>query len=174
MKNNTLEKFLNWPEDSDETEAPSDCLFNLQKALDSTLCNAQTYLLAHSFDELEGSEEAMGATVKFALGRLEWLLDEGRQQISGKFSHEEFVILLDCYKGDFLTQKDCQTIATTVRNERSMQPVDTKKLSFARFVDRLRALTKLQRAALADAIEVAWYSGRPVNEALADLGIRLR
>ena len=81
MQNTTLEKFLDWPKTPELPDAPSDCLLSLQEAVERTTHHAQTYLLAHSFAELETSDVAMGATVKLAVARLEYLLDDARQQI---------------------------------------------------------------------------------------------
>lgn len=174
MQINTLEKFLDWPETTDMSEAPSDCLFNLQNALERTMCNAQTYLHTHTFERLERNEEAMGATVKFAVARLEWLLDVARQEISGMFNKEEFNLLLNCYQGEFLSPQECARMASTLCNDLGIELDCYRQSGIADFIDKLRTLTVLQRAALADALEVAWHSGRPVDEALGDMGIELR
>lgn len=174
MQSNSLENFLDWPEAVADVEAPSPCLSSMQEALETTLPHAQTYLQAHTFADLERNEEAMAATVKLAVVRLEWLLDDARQGISGMFSQEEFTLLLNCFQGKFLTPDDCQRLASSVCDDLGIELDSYRESGIAEFVDKLRTLTAPQRAALADALEVAWHSGRPVAEALADLGIELR
>lgn len=174
MQNTTLEKFLDWPETPEFPDAPSDCLLRLQEAVERTTHHAQTYLLAHTFAELETSDVAMGATVKLAVARLEFLLDDARQQISGMFSQDEIDLLLNCYQGEFLTPDDCQRMASTLCEDLGIELERYRESSIADLVDKLRVLTVPQRMALADALEAGWHAGRPVNSVLADMGMELR
>ena len=174
MQNTTLEKFLDWPEAPDLPDAPSNCLFSLQEAVERTTHHAQTYLLAHSFDKLESSDVAMGATVKLAVARLEVLLDDARQQISGMFSEDEIDLLLNCYQGEFLTPDACQRMASALCEDLGIELERYRESSIADLVDKLRTLTVPQRTALADALEAGWHSGQPVKSVLADMGIELR
>lgn len=174
MQNTTLEKFLDWSETPELPDAPSDCLLSLQEAVERTTHYAQTYLLAHSFAELEPSEVAMGATVQLAVARLEFLLDDARQQISGKFSQDDIDLLLNCYQGEFLTPDTCQHMASTLCEDLGIEIERYRESSIADLVDKLRALTVPQCMALADALEAGWHAGLPVNQVLADMGIELR
>lgn len=174
MQNDTLEKFLDWPVPSELSDGPSECLFNLQEAVERATHHAQTYLFAHSFDQLERTEEAMGATVKLAVARLEWLLDDARQQISGMFSQDEILLLLNCYQGEFLTPDECQRMASTLCHGLGIELEHYRESCISDLVDKLRTLTIPQRMALADALEVSWHSGQPVKQTLADMAIELR
>lgn len=173
MQSNTLEKFLDWPAPTVMSAAPSHCLLNLQDALHRTMHDAQTYLHTHTFERLERNEEAMAATAKFAIARLEWLLDDARQQISGMFSEGEFYVLLSCFQGEFLTPHECQRMAASLCDEFGVELDDYHGSGIAGLVDKLRALTVSQRVALADALEVAWHSER-VTEVLPEMGIELQ
>lgn len=174
MQDNALDKFLDFSVSSESTEAPSECLFNLQNALEMTIYNARTYLQTHTFDMAEQGDESMAATVKFAVARLEWLLDEARQEISGLFTKEEFNMLLNCFQGEFLTPDDCQRMASSLCDELGIELDRYRESGLAELIDKLLALTVPQRAALADALEVAWHSGRPFDDAMTDMGIELR
>lgn len=54
-------------------------------------------------DELKLSyDQSVKATALLAAGRLDWLLQSTRPNLSGLFSEHDIATLLDCYQGDIL------------------------------------------------------------------------
>jgi hypothetical protein len=170
MRITTPQEFLDWPKPEKRTWYPKTELMSLREAVERTLPNVETYLDLRNFKRLGTGEEPIAATLKLGIGRLEWLLDEARQEISGLFTMDEFTTMLNFYLGSFLTPLDCYSMAQEVCDCLSVEWEDRGKSVHADFINRLDKLSMLQRAALGDALEVAWNSASPF-EVLEDMYI---
>lgn len=147
---------------------------HLHKAPADSGFHFRPYLETRAFPRMKSSDESAAATVQIAVARLDALLDQGRQQISELFTEDEFIMLLNCHQGQFLTPYECRRMASTLCDELGIE-IDEYHVSPLRdFIDRLRGLTPLQSMALADALEVAWHTGPPAFERLAEMDLRFR
>ncbi|WP_430407339.1 hypothetical protein [Hydrogenophaga sp.] len=174
MRITTPQEFLEWPVPEEMTEYPSMDLKCLRDTVERTLPNIETYLNFHNFKALGPGAEPISATVKLGIARLEWLLDEAREDISELFTQEEFVTMLNCYQGAFLTPWDCHRMEHTVAQFMFIDWEEREESVHADFINRLHGLTTLQRAALADALEVGWQSAGQGFDALVDMNVVFR
>lgn len=136
----------------------------------------QTYLDKHDFESFGNREDAQLAQTQHALARFEWLLDEGREQISGLFSREEFGILANHLLGDFSATRSGYEYAAAVCMELNIDFEEFEKSEHACLVNRLLNLTALQSAALSDALEVGWHSSPSGRffDTIEELGISFK
>ena len=148
--------------------------FCSQQAFDSSKRYADKYLLEHVSGNAGFDNERTGV---IASARLEWILAEGRAEISGKFSEEKIRDLLTCFQGEIFSPEQFDRIASSLCDDRGIELDEYEETPLAPFIDELRALSPVQRIALADALEQTWHRGLPsektVAEFLSELGIEL-
>ncbi|MEK6668654.1 MAG: hypothetical protein AABZ19_07545 [Pseudomonadota bacterium] len=134
-------------------------LFQLKESLRQRSTYWQGYLGAHHFASLGAGEDVKQSQTQHALARLEWMLDEAREQISGLFSREEFALLAHHVQGDFNATRSGYDYAAGICTELQIDFEHLEESEHASLLKRLLALTASQSAALSDAIEVGWHSG---------------
>ena len=151
-------------------------LFQLKESLRQRSTYWQGYLGAHHFASLGAGEDVKQSQTQHALARLEWMLDEGREQISGLFSREDFALLAHHVQGDFNATRSGYEYAACICTELKIDFEHFEESEHAGLVKCLLALTASQSAALSDAIEVGWHSG-PFGQffdAVEELGISFK
>lgn len=150
--------------------------FQLKESLRRQQPYWQNYLAAHEFESLGECEDVKQSQTQHALARLEWMLDEGREQISGLFSREDFALLAHHVQGDFNATRSGYEYAACICTELKIDFEHFEESEHAGLVKCLLALTASQSAALSDAIEVGWHSG-PFGQffdAVEELGISFK
>jgi hypothetical protein len=134
-------------------------LFQLKESLRQRSVYWQCYLGAHHFESLGAGEDVKRSQTQHALARLEWMLDEAREQISGLFSRDEFALLAHHVQGDFNATRSGYDYAEGLCTELRIDFEHLEESEHASLLKRLLALTASQSSALSDAIEVGWHSG---------------
>ncbi len=148
--------------------------FCSQQGFNSSKRYADKYLLEHVWRKAGFDKRRTGV---MASARLEWILAEGRAEIGGKFSEEQIRDLLDCFQGEIFSPEQFDRIASSLCDDRGIELDEYEVNPLAPFIDELRALSSVQRIALADALEQTWHrgfpSGKTIAEFLSELGIAL-
>lgn len=112
-----------------------------------------------------------------ASARLEYVLEDARRELAGLFSEADIELLLNCYQGEVFFPDQFRSLASDLLDDLGFELEAYHEQPVAPLIDKLRALTPVQRVALADALEQTWYRGLPcgtrVREFLANLGIEL-
>lgn len=130
-------------------------------------------------DELKLSyDQSVKATTLLAAGRLDWLLQSTRPNLSGLFSEHDIATLLDCYQGDIFYPDRFNSIASDLCDHLGIELDDYETSFIAPLVHKLQNLEALQRVTVADALEQAWYRGMKQQsmspkDFFATLGIEL-
>ena len=111
----------------------------------------------------------------FATGRLEWLLRESRASLSGLFSKQDVIVLLNCFQGDLFAPDQLSKIPTNVCDDLGIELDEYESSSIGPLINTLLELTSIQQVALADALEQLWHRGMTgdMEEFLASLEIVL-
>lgn len=150
--------------------------FQLKESLRRQQPYWQNYLAVHEFESLGECEDVKLSQTQHALARLEWMLDEGREQISGLFSKGDLALLAHHVQGDFNATRSGYEYAAGICTELKIDFENFEESEHAGLVKCLLALTASQSAALSDAIEVGWHSG-PFGQffdAVEELGISFK
>jgi hypothetical protein len=112
-----------------------------------------------------------------ACARLQWMLDRTRLEVSGIFSEDEFMILLDCNMDRFFSPDSFTAIPSVLCDHYGIELDDYEETHLKFLVNKLRELDGMQFLALGDAMEQSWHrglkSGKTVREFLLTLGIEL-
>jgi hypothetical protein len=135
---------------------------------------ALPYFKARLVGSPDAKQAAMLGTLKHAVGRLEWILNGAREEISGLFTKEEFILMLNCFQGEVMNPRICQRLASTVCDDLGIEIDEYEVSPLADFIDRLRNLNTSQRAALADALEITWHSGSEGFKLLEDMNLTFK
>jgi hypothetical protein len=146
-----------------------------QQAWEHSLKYLKNYLVEHADNESGLSEEN---SAFMATARLDWLLRQTREELCGLFSLDDMVMLMDCYQGDMFFPDQMYRIASDLCDHLGIEIDEYESYGIAPLIEKLRSLTAVQRIALADALEQAWYRGmkqenNSLNDFFAALGIDL-
>ena len=134
-----------------------------------------TYLKEHAdTDACFGADEAS----LFAAGRLDGLLRQTRPTLSGIFSENNIIALIDCYQGDLFSPDKMNNIASDLCDHLGVKVDSYETSGIASLIDTLLELSPVQRVTLADALEQTWYRGmkqmnKSPKEFFSILGIEL-
>lgn len=146
--------------------------FGTQQGWTSSQYYMTTYLHEHADNGacLNSEEVAL-----FAAGRLEWLLRETRPSLSGLFTEQDVIVLLNCFQGDLFSPDQLSKIATNVCDDLGIELDAYKSSGIGPLINTLRGLTSVQQVALADVLEQLWHRGMSgdMGEFLASLEIVL-
>lgn len=100
-----------------------------------------------------------------------------RPQISGIFSEEEFMTLLDCNLDRLFIPNFFPSIPSVLCDHHGIELDDYESTYLKVLVNKLRDLDSMQFLALGDAMEQTWYrglrNGKTVGAFLLTLGIEL-
>lgn len=143
------------------------CLFVCEGSL-------QSYRKVHTFPRLGNGPFEETAIVQLAVVRLESLLEQGRQELGGRFDMWDISVLQNSYLGDFVPPDDSDELVEVVSSMVGLPQNQADEKRIARLLGRLGELSALQRTSLFDALEVMYYSGDETVDVLKRLGIRLR
>lgn len=159
--------------DSSHPEKWNRPLFSLFECLDVSQELLDSYWRLHTLPHIGEGPVQADALAQLAVARLELLLHQGRRELSGQFNAVDMSVLLTCYTGDFVAPTDGDELADVVASSASVRYLHTHA-DRESLVERLRALTSLQRTALFDAVELVHLSGREPLGVLRQLHIELR
>lgn len=148
-------------------------LFSLFQCLDVSQELLDSYWKQHMLPHMGDGPLQVEALSNLAVARLEFLLQQGRRELSGQFSAADMSVLLTCYMGDFVAPADGDELADVVANSASVRYIHTRA-DRESLVERLRALTSLQRTTLFDAMELVHLSGLEPLDVLRQMNIQLR
>jgi hypothetical protein len=135
---------------------------------------ALPYFKARLVGSPDAKQAAMLGTLKHAVTRLEWILNEAREEIAELFTNEEFILMLNCFQGEFMDPRAFQRLPSTVCDDLGIEINEYEVSPLADFIERMRNLNTSQRAALADALEVAWHSGSHEFKVPADTNLTFK
>jgi len=159
--------------DSNEPDKWNRPLFSLFECLDVSQELLDSYWKRHTLPLMGVGPTQAEALSQLAVARLESLLKQGRKELSGQFTVIDIGILMTIYANQFVAPADIDELADVVADTLGVGDRFTTRRSLA-LVDRLRALTALQRIALFDALELIYFSGKESLEVLRELHIELR
>ena len=153
--------------------AISECLpFQVQQAWDSSASYMARYIQKRADNSAGLNSEAVAL---FATGRLDWLLEKTRPTLSGLFSEQDIIVLMNCFQGDMLPPNQVGRIASNLCHELGIEVDEYESSNVAPLINKLLALTSVQQVALADALEQLWHRGMSgdMGEFLASMDINL-
>lgn len=149
--------------------------FQSQEGFMSSLAYADTYGKEHALPSngLDSDDAAIVASA-----RLQWFLTATRPELSGMFSAQEIICLMDCYQDELLAPHDLRDLAGKLCDHWGIEPIEDYVESHLKtVVDKLCSLTYAQQLTLGDALEQAWHRGSAKNvapqEIFRQLGIEL-
>lgn len=135
---------------------------------------ATSYLNGHT---IGNKGLAADGAAYMGVARLGWLLETSRSSLDGKFTEADIVLCLNCFQGDLLSPDHIGALASTLCHDLGIELDDYGTTQVAPLIDNLRALSRVQKVAFADALEQMWHRGFPagkdISEFYADLGIVL-
>lgn len=148
-------------------------LFYLFECLDVSRALLDSFWKWHDLPEVGDGPVQVEALTNLAVARLEYLLQQGRNQLSGQFTEADWSVLLTSYMGEFVASADFDELADTVASNVSLRCLQTSE-ERASLVEKLRTLTSLQLTALFDAMEIIYFSKQEPLNVLRQLHIKLR
>lgn len=109
-------------------------------------------------DERTWNDEDVDArvVVSLAVARLSWLLQRGREQLSGRFDEDDLQVLMTCFQNEIFSPENIRRIPTSVCDEYGIDLDRYQKSRLGPLVDKILDLDRLGLVALADALEQAW------------------
>lgn len=109
-------------------------------------------------DERNWDDEDVDArvVVSLAVARLSWLLQRGREQLSGRFDEDDLQVLMNCFQNEIFSPENIRRIPTSVCDEYGIDLDRYQKSRLGPLVDKILDLDRLGLIALADALEQAW------------------
>lgn len=161
------------PADSSEPGKWNRPLFSLFECLEVSQELSDSYWIQHTLPLMGSGRLQTDALSQLAVARLEWLLQQGRKELSGQFTLEEMSILMTSYMDQFVAPVDSDELADIVAGNLGVGDLQTSQNSVD-LVERLRALSALQRTALFDALELMYFTREAPLIVLRQLRIQLR
>jgi hypothetical protein len=147
--------------------------FMFQEFLDAWSPYSQTYVDAHQ----DPSTGLMPETVKTcATGMLQWILEGRWSEMSGIFTEQDFLVLLDCFQGDLAFPYFHSSLASQLCEHLGGKARDANNASLERLLAQLQELDFMHQFALRVLLEQLWRTGLPngsIQEFLAPLNIAL-
>ncbi len=145
---------------------------------DETLEFSRFYSSRYADDHrLPSGEISVEQTLDIASARLQWALEQVRPTLSGIFTENDILMLMDCFQADLFSPGQFNSIASELCDHHGIELEDYESTSLGELVGKLFALDQIQKMALADALEQAWHRGLKSNqgpeEFLLTLGIEL-
>ena len=127
--------------------------------------------------KLPSDELTPEQTMNIGTARLQWALQQVRPQLSGIFTEDDIITLLDCMQGDLLYPDQFHSIPSFLCEHHGIEVDDYESTWLCELVNKLCDLDRIQTLALGDALEQAWHRGLKSNqgpeEFLLTLGIEL-
>jgi hypothetical protein len=109
--------------------------------------------------------------------RLQWVLEQHRPQISGIFTEDEILNLLDCNQERLFITDGFSSIPSDLCDHYGIEPHNYLSSRLLNLIDKLHSLNSMQFFTLADALEQTWHRGmrdeQTPKEFLQTLGIEL-
>jgi hypothetical protein len=158
---------------NEETEEVSIDLFYVEEAISRAGDCTYAYQKTHSIEDTAGIH---GAMANLAMARLEWAMEQGRKALDGLITEEEFVTLCNVFNCDLATPYDTENMASHVAHEFGIECDTYRETSFAGLLDKLMALSAIQKLALRDLVQRFWYPSNTeeafrINEFMARNGV---
>ncbi len=150
--------------DFDNANNPN-CSWHIQQAILFSSEFADVYATKHYFKHAGMTPDA---TATVAMGRLEYALRKGRQELAGIITEEDFNVLCNTFQGEIAAPSDFKSMASDVANEFGVDG-DTYKGSIVEsLLEKLVGLSYLQQLALRDLTEQYWYMGSHETSSIRD------
>jgi len=145
-----------------------------QQAVLFSADHAAAYMDQHVLERNGMNAEAVGV---LAAAKLQWLLEETRPNLSGRFTRDELGMLMNCFQAEILSPQEIRCMASAISDEYGGEPDEIGGSSLLPLVKKLCSLSALEGVTLADALEQAWYRAgvdeKSHLDILADLGIEV-
>lgn len=127
------------------------------------------YLRCHDF---VGADPCAVPAMQLATARYEWLLQSARRGLSGRFTEGDFLRLMTSFAKDIFFPYQFNDLVDEVRDDiDDLEAPDKQRTSLTQ---KLRALSPLERAAMADLLEQLNHrQASPWDGPLRDLGVTL-
>lgn len=146
----------------------------VQEALLYSFPLAADYISQHSYGNSPASRQVAGV---LGTSRLQWLLERTRDSLSGRFTRDEVIALLDCNQDGVYFPDRFTDLATELCEHLGIELEELEQTRVFALVKKLLALTDVERVALADLLEMTWHigmkGGSTVEEACAQVGLEL-
>lgn len=130
--------------------------FFLEQAIRESRAYSNRYFAEHE-TYLLGLRQKMGLTVPF--GRLQFMLEMGRERLFFLISVKDIVALADCYQGYVFAPNRFPMIAPDLCDNLDINFKDCTSSRYFDLVRRLNAHDVFVKAALADLLEQLWCRG---------------
>ena len=147
---------------------------NTAQALMFSEAHIKSYMDQHVIEALALNSNRAAL---MAAGRLELLLEQTRPSLSGMFTAKDWTQLLNCYQGEIFFPDQIRDIASDLCDDQGVDLDSYKASGIAPLLDKILALSAVQRLTLADALEQIWHRGflenRAADDFLKELGIDL-
>lgn len=176
MKNNQVRLVRTYPlpsASSSEANKWNRSLFCLAECLDISHDLLDSFWERHTLPLVGDGPLHFEALTNLAVARLEFLLRQGRKELSGQLSTADWSVVLTSHIGEFVAPADYDELADVVASDDRLRRLQTSE-ERATLVERLRGFTSLQRTALVDAIEVIYLSEQEPLDVLQQLQIQVR
>lgn len=146
--------------------------FGRQQSWNASTRNMESYLCEHADNGAGLNSEEVAL---FATGRLDWLLRKTRPTLSGLFSEQDIIVLLNCFQGDLLPPNQVTRLASNVCHELGIEVDEYESTDIAPLINKLLELTSAQQVALADVLEQFFHHGLSgdMREFLSSMDIAL-
>ena len=126
----------------------------LQFLVDSALQASSWWISQYEINHAVGGDNGRG---KLAMGRLQWIIDKGRESLSGQLTVNEFALICSAFTFEVTAPYDFERIVNTVSDEYGVYIDKNKKSSCgAELIEKLRVLTPSESLALLDLVLLAW------------------
>ena len=148
--------------------------FYAHQAFNFSYAYAERYLVEHASEKSRFDNDSASV---MACSRLEWILNETRKELSGRFTEQQIELLLNCFQAEIFFPDQFNDIASSLCEDLGIEFDEYQQHPIGPFINELRELSPAQRVTLADALEQTWYRGLPsgkgVAEFLEELGLKL-
>lgn len=125
----------------------------LDETIRSSLHRADTYTDSHLYTDIGLTETAV---MTIGLARLDSILEQGRHDLHGLISPEEFRMLSSTLQDEIAPPNELGKLITVFANDMNLDADSYKNSPFGPFVDKLLGLSRLQLLALQDLLEEYW------------------
>jgi len=148
--------------------------FNIEQVYPASSWYAATYLGAKSMAK---DASSTSATSILAVARYQWVLEHSAESLSNLFTEDDVLTLLDCFLDTTFFPDQLPLMASELCCHLDISICDYESSGMGDLINKLRGLSPIQSAVLAEALEHAWlaYSkcDQSMTEVFAARGIQL-
>ncbi|MDC8771742.1 hypothetical protein [Roseateles albus] len=148
--------------------------FEYQQAYSFSTWYASKYLAGKTMFQ---NSPSSSVSAILAVARYEWIIQNSVKSLSKLFTEADVIALLDCHQGDIFIPDQFNSIASDLCDHLGIEIDDYESSDVAQLINKLRGLSPVQRAVLAEVLEHLWNTdmraGLNIEDALAARGIQL-